>query len=156
MGVHSLRTKLMLLFFVFFFVPYGLLTLLTVSMSKEMMKKGTMRHLQNLVEVKETAIEQWLRERISDGKSIAESQEVKSLALKQMEPFLSLKKHFERAFLEIWVLDSRGRIVWGNSSKTSFEREDWFQQAIKEGSFISIPALHPQSSKPAVTLSSTM
>jgi signal transduction histidine kinase len=143
----------MLLFFVFFFVPFGLLTLLTVSMSREMMKKSTMDHLQNLVEVKETAIEEWLRERISDGKSVAESQEVKSLALKQIEPFLSLKKHFERAFLEMWVLDSKGRIVSGNPSKTSFEREDWFQKAIKEGSFISMPAFHPQSSKPAVTLS---
>ncbi|OGP54315.1 MAG: hypothetical protein A2162_12835 [Deltaproteobacteria bacterium RBG_13_52_11b] len=153
MVVHSLRTKLMLLFFVFFFVPFGLLTLLTVSMSREMMKKSTMDHLQNLVEVKETAIEQWFRERVSDGKSIAESQEVKSLDLRQMEPFLSLVKHFERAYLEIWVLNSKGHIVSGNSSKISFEREDWFQKAIRDGSFISMPALQPQSSKPAVTLS---
>jgi two-component system NtrC family sensor kinase len=153
MEVHSLRTKLMLLFFIFFFVPYGLLTLLTVSMSREMMRKSTKDHLQNLVEVKETAIEQWLRERISDGKSIAESQEVKSLDLKQMEPFLSLVKHFERAYLEIWVLNSKGHIVSGDPSKISFEREDWFQKAIKEGSFVSMPALQPQSSKPAVTLS---
>ena len=68
MVVHSLRTKLMFLFFVFFFVPFGLLTLLTVSMSREMMKKSTMDHLQNLVEVKETAIEEWLRERICGRK----------------------------------------------------------------------------------------
>ncbi len=150
---HSLRTKLMLLFFVFFFVPYGLLTLLSVSMSREMMKKSTMDHLQNLVEVKETAIEQWLRERISDGKSIAESQEVKSLDLKRTEPFLFLVKHFERAYLEIWVLNLKGHIVSGNSSKISFEGEDWFQKAIKGGPFISKPALQLQSFKPAVTLS---
>jgi signal transduction histidine kinase len=143
----------MLLFFVFFFVPYGLLTLLSVSMSREMMKKSTMDHLQNLVEVKETAIEQWLRERISDGKSIAETQEVKSLDLKRMEPFLSLVKHFERAYLEIWVLNSKGHIVSGNTSKTTFEKEEWFERAIKEGTLILRPTLQPQSLQPAITIS---
>ena len=111
MAVRSLRTKLMLLFFIFFFVPFGLLTLFTVSMSREMMKKSTMDHLQNLVEVKETAIEQWLKERVRDGKTIAESQEIKSLDPKQIEPFLSLVKHFERAYLDIWVINLKGQIV---------------------------------------------
>jgi hypothetical protein len=63
----------MILFFIFFFVPYGLLTIFSVSASRVMMKKGTMDYLQNLVEVKETAIEQWIKERVSDGKSIAAS-----------------------------------------------------------------------------------
>ena len=79
MRIHSLRAKFMLLFFIFFFVPYGLLTLFSVYISKGMMKKSTMDHLQNLVEIQETAIEQWLKERILDGKTIAESPEVKSL-----------------------------------------------------------------------------
>ncbi len=79
MKIQSLRAKFMLLFFIFFFIPYGVLTFFSISVSRGMMKKSTIDHLQNLVEVKETAIEQWLRERISDGKSIAESQEVKSL-----------------------------------------------------------------------------
>jgi hypothetical protein len=70
-----------------------------------MMKKGTIDHLQNLVEVKETAIEQWLKERVRDGKTIAESREIKSLDPKQIEPFLSLIKHFERAYLDIGVFN---------------------------------------------------
>jgi hypothetical protein len=97
----SLRFKLMVLFFIFFLVPYGVVTFFSVSTSKEMMKKSTVAHLQNLLEVKETAIEQWLQERRRDGKTIAESRDVKSLAPKRIEPFLSLVKHFERAYLDI-------------------------------------------------------
>jgi signal transduction histidine kinase len=143
----------MLLFFIFFFVPYGLLTIFSVSMSKGMMKKSTIDHLQNLVEVKETAIEQWLKERVSDGKTIAESQEIKSLDPKRIEPFLSLVKHFERAYLEIWVLNSKGQLVSGNLSKNSFEKEEWFQRAIKEETLILRPTLQPKSLQPAITIS---
>ena len=153
MKVNSLRAKFMLLFFIFFFVPYGLLTLFSVSMSKGMMKKSTVDHLQNLVEVKETAIEQWLKERVRDVKTIAESQEIKSLDPKQIEPFLSLVKHFERAYLEIWVLNLKGQIVSGNLSKTSFQKEEWFQRAIEEGTSILRPTLQPQSLQPAITIS---
>ena len=112
--IHSLRTKLMLLFFIFFVVPYGLLTWFSVSMSKGMMKKSTIDHLRNLVEVKETAIEQWLKERVSDGRSMVASQEIRSLDPRKIEPFLSLVKHFERSYREIWVLDVKGEIVSGN------------------------------------------
>jgi two-component system NtrC family sensor kinase len=153
MKVFSLRAKFMLLFFIFFFVPYGLLSLFSISMSKGMMKKSTMDHLQNLVEVKETAIEQWLEERVRDGKTIVESQEIKSLDPKRIEPFLSLVKHFERAYLDIWVLNLKGQIVSGNLSKTSFEKEEWFQRAIEEGTLILRPTLQPQSLKPAITIS---
>jgi two-component system NtrC family sensor kinase len=153
MNVHSLRAKFMLLFFIFFFIPYGLLAIFSVSMSKGMMKKSTIDHLQNLVEVKETAIEQWLKERVSDGKTIAESQEIKSLDPKQIKPFLSLIKHFERAYLEILVLNLKGQLVSGNLSKTSFEKEEWFQRTIKEGTLISGPTLQPKSLKPAITIS---
>ena len=138
MKVHSLRAKFMLLFFIFFFIPYGLLTFFSISMSKQMMKKSTMDHLQNLVEVKETAIEQWLKERVRDGKTIAESREIKSLDPKRIEPFLSLIKHFERAYLDIWVLNLKGQIISeGIFPMTSFEKEEWFQRAIKEETFIS-------------------
>jgi two-component system NtrC family sensor kinase len=153
MRIHSLRAKFMLLFFIFFFFPYGLLTIFSVSMSKGMMKKSTIDHLQNLVEVKETAIEQWLKERVSDGKTIAESQEIKSLDPKRIDPFLSLVKHFERAYLEIWVLNSKGQLLSGNLSKNSFEKEEWFQRAIKGEPLILRPTLQPKSLQPAITIS---
>jgi two-component system, NtrC family, sensor kinase len=150
---YSLRARFMILFFIFFFVPYGLLTLFSVSASRVMMKKGTMDHLENLVEVKETAIEQWIKERVSDGKSIAASQEVRSLDPKRIEPFLSLVKHFERAYLEIWVVNLRGHIVSGNLSGASFEKAEWFQKAIEEETFILSPTPQPRSSRPVLTIS---
>ena len=157
MAFKSLRVKFMFLFFIFFLIPYGLLTFFSVSTSKDMMKKSTIDHLQNLVEVKETAIEQWLEERVKDGRSIAESREIMSLDKKQIEPFLSLIKHFERAYLDIWVLNLKGHIVSGGGKpiKTSFEEEEWFQRALKEGAFVSLPepALEAQSSQPTITIS---
>jgi ABC-type spermidine/putrescine transport system permease subunit II len=57
MNIHSLRTKFVLLFLTFFFIPFGLLTFFSVSMNQKMMKQSTISHLENLVEVKETAIE---------------------------------------------------------------------------------------------------
>jgi two-component system, NtrC family, sensor kinase len=143
----------MLLFFIFFLVPYGLLTSFSVSMSRGMMKKGTTDHLQNLVEVKETAIEQWIKERVSDGRSIAASQEIKSLDPKRMGPFLSLAKHLERAYLEIWVLNLKGIVVSGFLSKSSFEKEEWFRRAVGEGTFISSPRPLEQSLQPAMIVS---
>lgn len=157
MAFQSLRLKFMLLFFIFFLIPYGLLTFFSISMSKEMMEKSTKDHLQNLVEVNETAIEQWLKERIRDGKTIAESREIKSLDPKRIEPFLALIKHFERAYLEIWVLNLKGQIISGGGKplKTSFEKEEWFERALKEDAFISMPApaLEAQSPQPTITIS---
>jgi two-component system NtrC family sensor kinase len=156
MAFRSLRLKFMLLFFIFFLIPYGLLTFFSFSMSKQMMKKSTIDHLQNLVEVKETAIEQWLKERIRDGKTIAESREIKSLDPKRIEPFLSLIKHFERAYLDIRVLNLKGQIISGseNPLKTSFANEEWFRMAIKEDAFISVPtpALKAPSPQPTITI----
>lgn len=153
---QSLRLRFMLIFFTFFLIPFGLLTFFSISISKQMMKKGTIDHLQNLVEVKETAIEQWLKERVRDGKTIAESHEIKSLDPKQIEPFLSLIKHFERAYLDVCVSNLKGQIIagCGEPLTTSFAKEEWFQRALKEGAFISIPApaLEAQSSQPTVTI----
>jgi len=156
MAFRSLRLKFMLLFFTFFLIPYGLLTFFAISMSKQMMKKSTMDHLQNLVEVKETAIDQWLKERIRDGQTIAGSREIKSLDPKRIEPILSLIKHFERAYADIWVLNLKGQLISGNRhpSIKSLEKEEWFQLAIKEGSFISVPtsALDALPAQPTITV----
>jgi two-component system, NtrC family, sensor kinase len=153
MRFRSLRTEYMILFFVFFFVPYGLLTLFSVSMGRGMMKKSTMDHLQNLVEVKETAIEQWIEERLRDGKTMAESQEVKSLDPRRIGPFLSLAKHLNRAYQEISVLNSKGEIISGGHSKDSFLKEEWFQKGLEEGSFISTPSPQSGSKQPAMVIS---
>ena len=156
MVFRSLRLKFMLLFFIFFLIPYGLLTFFAVSLSKQMMKKSTMDHLQNLVEVKETAIEQWLKERVRDGQTIAESREIKSLDPKRIEPLLSLKRHFERAYADILVLNLQGQFVSGRGHplKNSFDQEEWFRMALKEGIFISVSALalEAQAAQPTITV----
>ena len=125
MRSQSLGVKFTLLFFVLFFIPYSLLTFLSISMSKTMMEKSTTSHLQNLTEVKELAIEQWLKERVQDGLTIAESQEMKSLDPKRMGPFLSLIKDFERSYRNIWILNLEGYIIWGdeNHRRQSFKNE---------------------------------
>lgn len=156
MVFRSLRLKFMFLFFIFFLIPYGLLTFFSFSMSKEMMKKSTIDHLQNLVEVKETAIEQWLKERVRDGKSIAESREIKSLDPSKIEPLLSLLKSFERAYLGIWVLNLKGQTISGSgkSLRPAVNKEEWFQRALQEGFFISMPAsaIEVLSPQPTVTI----
>ena len=154
MAFQSLRLKFMLIFFIFFLIPFGLLTFFSISISKQMMKKGTIDHLQNLVEVKETAIEQWLEERVRDGKTIVESREIKSLNPKLIEPFLSLVKHFERAYLDIRVFNLKGQMISGRGAPltTSFAKEEWFQRTLKEDTFISIPAPAPESPQPTVTI----
>lgn len=154
---RSLSTKLMLLFFILFFGPYSILTLFSVSTSKEMMKKSTMDHLQNLVEVKETAIEQWLKERVQDGITIAESEEIKLLDPPKIKSVLPLIKHFERTYRDIWVLNLKGHIVsaGGKQSKNSFEKEEWFQRTLTEGTFVTTPASASiaQSTQPVVIIS---
>ena len=143
MKSYSLGAKFTILFFILFFVPYSVLTFFSVSMSKEMMERSTTSHLQNLAEVKELAIEQWLKERIQDGMTIAESQEIKSLDPKRMKSFLSLVKNFERSYLDIGVLNLKGKIISsdGHHSKNSFEKEEWFQRALRDGAFITTAAL---------------
>jgi hypothetical protein len=56
--------------FYLFFIPFVLLTFFSVSKSRGMMEQSTISHLQNLVEVKGLAIEQWLKERIGTAASI--------------------------------------------------------------------------------------
>jgi two-component system NtrC family sensor kinase len=153
MRVRSLHSKFMLLFLIFFLVPFGLLAWVSIFMSKEMMKKSTMNHLQNLVEIKETAIEQWLKERVLDGKTIAESQEIKSLDRRQIEPFLSMIKHFDPTYLGIWILNQNGHLLSGNLSPNSFQQEEWFQKALEQGTFILGPTPQPNSLKPTLTIS---
>ncbi len=121
--VHRIHTKFILLFFVLFFIPFGVLTLISVSMSKGMMKQGTISHLQNLVDVKGVAIEHWLRERIGDGKTIAESREIKSLNPRKIEPYVRLVQNFYPAYREISVFDRNGKRI-PEQGETSFDKED--------------------------------
>ena len=153
MNIHSLRMKFVLLFFIFFFIPFGLLTFFSVLMSKGMMKQSTVSHLQNLVEVKGVAIEQWLKERIGDGRAFSESQEIKSLDPRRIEPYLTLIKQFYQAYRELRVVDLKGRRVSEAPTKLSYEKEDWFQGAIEKGLFVSSPKIHEPPIKPTITLS---
>ena len=121
-------------------------------MSQEMMHNSTVDQLRNLVEVKETAIEQWLKERVADGKSIAESPEIKSMNPGQIDPFLSLMKHFERSYLEIQIFTLDGRVVSRKRSQISSSDEEWFQKTLREGVFISSPRMEPGYLKPTVTI----
>ena len=62
MRIHSLRAKLLFSLFCLLFRPIWIVDFFFHLCGQGMMKKSTMDHLQNLVEVKETAIEQWLKE----------------------------------------------------------------------------------------------
>jgi two-component system, NtrC family, sensor kinase len=152
-NIHSLRTKFVLLFLTFFFIPFGLLTFLSVSMNKGMMKQSTISHLENLVEVKETAIEQWLKERVVDAKTISESEEIKSLDPRRIDPYLALLKQFSPAYRELWVVDLKGRRLSQDASGSSYEKEDWFQEAFQDRFFISVIAPVEPSFLPTVTIS---
>lgn len=153
MKIHSLQAKFILLFFVFFFIPFVILTYFSVSMSKGMMKQSTISHLQNLVDVKGVAIEQWLKERVGDGNTVSENQEIKSLDPMRIEPYLTLVKQFYRAYRELWVVNLKGRRVGENISEFSYEKEDWFQGAINKGLFISSPKFHKPSLQPTIAIS---
>ncbi len=153
MRIHSLRTKFVLLFLLFFFLPFGILTFLSVSMSKEMMKQSTMAHLQNLVDVKSMAIEQWLRERVSDGKTMSESSEIKSLNPEKVTAYLNLVKHFYQAYVSLSVFDPKGHWVSTVPSQSSFENRAWFQKAVEQGLFISEPRPYDPSGKPVLSIS---
>ncbi len=118
-----------------------------------MMKQSTISHLHNLVGVKEIAIEQWLKERIGDGKTLSESQEVKSLNPARTEQYLNLVRRFVPSYRELWVFDLNGRRVSEASPLRSYENEDWFQGAIEKGLFVSSPTFHKPSMKPTITLS---
>lgn len=150
--INGLRTKFMLLFFVVFFVPYGFLTYFSVSAGKEMMKKSTRDHLQNLVEVKEAAIEQWIRERVSDGRSLAASPEIRSLDPMRIRPIFALARHFEGVYRGIWILNTRGRIISGDPAKSPPDKEEWLKQALRDGTFVAPPFVPPRSSQPLVTV----
>ena len=152
---HSLRTKFVLLFLVLFFIPFGLLTLISVSMSKGMMKESTISHLQNLVEVKGVAIEQWLKERIGDAKTISESQEIKSLDPKRIEPYVKLVKGFYQAYREISVFDLNGKRIPATDGISS-KQEEWFQGALEQGTFVSKPTPGSPSSGATITISAVI
>lgn len=152
---HSLRTKFVLLFLILFFIPFGLLTLISVSMSKGMMKASTISHLQNLVEVKGVAIEQWLKERIGDAKTISESQEIKSLDPKRIEPYVKLVKGFYQAYREISVFDLNGKRIPATDGISS-KQEEWFQGALEQGTFVSKPMPGASSSGATITISAVI
>ena len=149
----SLRKKFTLLFLACFFIPFGVLTWLSLSMSKGMMEQNINLHLQNLVEVKETVIEQWLQERIDDGKILARSQEIKSLDPAQIETFLKFKKELHQAYRELRVLDLTGKEISTRPSSGTFEKEEWFQRVFEKGIFISSPTISSISEPPSFIIS---
>ena len=144
----SLQKKFTLLFFAIFFIPFGILTFFSLSMSKGMIAQNITLHLQNLVEIKETAIEQWLQERIRDGKILTESEEIKSLNSKKIESFLGFKKELHQAYLELLVVDLKGREISTRLSENKFEKEEWFQQALRKELYVSPPMLPSPTERP--------
>jgi signal transduction histidine kinase len=150
MKINSLRAKWMLLFFAFFFIPFFVLIFFSVSMSRGMMRQSTFSHLQNLVDVKAMAIEQWLKERIGDGKTISESQEIKSLDPAKVEPYLNMAKHFYQTYLDVSIADLKKK---RRSPPSSFETEEWFQKAIEKGVFVAKPFLDASLNKSIIIIS---
>jgi signal transduction histidine kinase len=149
----SLQKKFTLLFFAIFFIPFGVLTFFSLSMSKGMIAQNITLHLQNLVEIKETAIEQWLQERIQDGKILTESEEIKSLNSRKIESFLRFKKELHQAYLELLVVDLKGREILKRFSKNNLEKEEWFQQALRKDLYVSPPMLSSPTERPFFIIS---
>jgi len=148
----SLQKKFMLLFFGIFFIPFAVLTFFSLSLSRKMMEQNTILHLQNLVEVKETAIEQWLQERIMDGKMLALSQEVRGWDPKRMEPYLDFKKKLHPGYRELLVVDRKGTEVRNRPSGRVWEGEEWFQEAMEKGIYVSSPQRISPSEPPLVII----
>jgi signal transduction histidine kinase len=142
----NLRKKFTILFLAIFFIPFGILTFFSLSMSRGMIKQNTTLHLQNLVEVKETAIEQWIQERIRDGKILTNSREIKSLDPQKIEPLLKFKRGLHPAYGELLVVDAKGKEISSLPSRRTFEKEDWFQQAMAKELYIS-PPMRPRASE---------
>jgi signal transduction histidine kinase len=149
----SLRKKFIFLFLAIFFIPFGILTFFSLSMSEGMIEQNTIVHLQNLVEIKETAIEQWLLERIRDGKTLTESEEIKSLNPKKIEPFLNFTKGLTPAYRELLVVDLKGKVIAPFPSQEAIEREEWFQKALEKELYISPPVLRSTSGPPIFIIS---
>lgn len=149
----NLRKKFILLFLAIFFFPFGILTVFSLSMSKGMIEQNTIVHLQNLVEIKETAIEQWLLERIRDGKALTESEELKSLNPKRIQPFLNFTKGLHQAYRELLVVDLKGNRIAPLPSRENVEREEWFQKALEMDLYVSPPMLRSASVPPIFIIS---
>ncbi len=149
----KLRTKFTILFLAIFFVPFGVLTFFSLSISEGMIRQNTALHLQNLVEVKETAIEQWIQERIKDGKILVQSREIKSLDPEKIEALLKFKRGLHPAYRELLVVDARGKEVSSLPPQGTSEKEEWFQQAKVKGAYISPPVLPAASKSPVFTVS---
>ncbi len=148
----TLQKKFTFLFFIIFFIPFALMTFVSLSMSKGRIEQNTFLHLQNLVEVKETAIEQWLQERIRDGKVLVESLQIKSLDPATIDGFLGFKKELHPAYRDLWVVDRNGKRI-SKHSQESFRGEEWFQQALEKELFISAPVSSSSSEPPLFTIS---
>ena len=78
-------------------------------MSKQMMKKSTIDHLQNLVEVNETAIEQWLKERVRDGKTVAEIGDCLAQVVLNLHP--NLQDKIEKFLVRKALTETKGNQV---------------------------------------------
>ena len=149
----NLRKKFSLLFLAIFFIPFGILTFFSLSMSKGMIEQNTILHLHNLVEIKETAIEQWLLERIRDGKALTESEELKSLNRQKIEPFLNFTKGLHQAYRELLVVDLKGKRIAPLPSQENAGREEWFQKALEKELYVSPPVLRSTSVPPVFVIS---
>jgi two-component system NtrC family sensor kinase len=149
----TLRKKFSLLFLGIFCVPFGLLTFLSASMSRGVLEQNTMLHFQNLVEIKETAIEQWVQERIRDGRMLIESGEIKSLDPKRMEPLLNFKKDLHKGYPEFLVADLKGKEIAIRPPRRNLEKEEWFRGAMDKGLYVSSPIVLESSEFPVLIIS---
>ncbi|MEI6157929.1 MAG: cache domain-containing protein, partial [Atribacterota bacterium] len=145
--------SLTILFLTVFIIPFGILTFFSLYMSKGVIEQNTILHMQNLVEIKETVVEEWLNDRIRDGKILAESEEIKSLKLEKMGPYLNFKTTMDKACRELLVADLRGKVLAPFPQPASVAREEWFQRALKNESYISPVMLSSTAEIPTFVIS---
>ena len=149
----NLRKKSILLFLAIFLIPFGVLTFFSLSMSRGMIEQNTILHLQNLVEIKETAVEQWLLERVRDGKTLTESEEIRSLNPKKIATFLNFMKGLHQSYRELQVADLKGKVIAPLPLRKAVGKEEWFQKALENGLYISPPMLPSTSAPPIFIIS---
>jgi two-component system, NtrC family, sensor kinase len=149
----KLRDKFTALFLAILLIPFGSLTFFYLYMSKEVIERNTILHMQNLVEIKETVVEEWLNDRIRDGKILAESEEVKSLRREKISPYVNFKKAMDKSCREILVVDLRGNVLSPFTQQGSVAKEEWFKGAIKDRIYISPIMLSSNSEVPTFVIS---
>jgi two-component system, NtrC family, sensor kinase len=145
----NLKSKLVLLFLVSALIPLGIIGVLSLRITENIIVSMAYQQLENIATDKAVILEKWLGERKADLKVFSDTSILKSMDASAIAEYLGLVQQHYGVYKDITVVDDQGGVVYSTLGISSINTDTglWSGQSGEQPLFKSGVSYLPQETE---------